>query len=85
MAFLLLVAGNATVASMIALVQTRSWGKGPYAKERLARSHADLCRALQGVVTLLQHPEQLDELKADPPLAKGTVEELLRYHSRTSR
>ena len=36
-AFLLLVAGNATVASMIALVQTRSWGKGPYAKERLEK------------------------------------------------
>ncbi len=45
------------------------------------RSHADLCRALQGVVTLLQHPEQLDELKNDPSLAKGTVEELLRYHT----
>jgi nitric oxide reductase len=37
--------------------------------------------APQGVVTLLQHPKQLDELKKDPSLAKGTVEELLRYHT----
>lgn len=37
--------------------------------------------APQGVVTLLQHPKQLAELKKDPSLAKGTVEELLRYHT----
>ncbi len=34
-----------------------------------------------GVVTLLQHPEQLDELKKDPSLATNAVEELLRYHT----
>jgi len=51
--FLLLVAGNATVASMISL----------------------------GVVTLLQHPQQLAELIKNPSLAKGTVEELCRYHT----
>lgn len=51
--FLLLVAGNATVASMISL----------------------------GVVTLLQHPEQLAELKRDPSLANKVVEELCRFHT----
>jgi len=52
-AFLLLVAGNATMVNMIAL----------------------------GVVTLLQHPDQLKELKADPSLAKNFVEELCRFHT----
>jgi fungal nitric oxide reductase len=51
-AFLLLVAGNATMVNMINL----------------------------GVVTLLQHPEQLDQLKRDPRLARGFVEELCRFH-----
>jgi fungal nitric oxide reductase len=51
-AFLLLVAGNATMVNMISL----------------------------GVVTLLQYPKQLAELKQDPSLAKGFVEELCRYH-----
>ena len=51
-AFLLLVAGNATMVNMINL----------------------------GVVTLLQHPEQLAELKKDSSLVKGFVEELCRYH-----
>ena len=32
-----------------------------------------------GVVALLTHPEQLAKLKADPELAKGVVEETLRY------
>ncbi|KAH7123297.1 cytochrome P450 55A3 [Dactylonectria estremocensis] len=52
-AFLLLVAGNATMVSTIAL----------------------------GVVTLLQHPNQLAELKADPSLVPAFVEELCRYHT----
>lgn len=51
--FLLLVAGNATMTSMIAL----------------------------GVVTLLQHPDQLTALKKDPALANNMVEELLRFHT----
>lgn len=51
-AFLLLVAGNATMVNMINL----------------------------GVVTLFQHPEQLAELKKDPSLTKGFVEELCRFH-----
>ena len=32
-----------------------------------------------GTITLLQHPEQLAELRDDPSLAPGAVEELLRY------
>lgn len=51
--FLLLVAGNATMTSMIAL----------------------------GVVTLLQHPDQLGALKKNLALATNMVEELLRFHT----
>jgi fungal nitric oxide reductase len=32
-------------------------------------------------VTLLQHPEQLQEMIADPSLVPSAVEELLRYHT----
>ncbi|KAH6887490.1 cytochrome P450 55A3 [Thelonectria olida] len=55
-AFLLLVAGNATMVNMIAL----------------------------GVVTLMQHPDQLEELKADPSLVPDFVNELCRYHTGSS-
>ncbi|EYF01939.1 cytochrome P450 [Chondromyces apiculatus] len=34
-----------------------------------------------GVVTLLAHPDQLAQLRADWTLTAGTVEEMLRYHS----
>jgi nitric oxide reductase len=34
-----------------------------------------------GVVTMLQHPAQLDELKNDRSLTNNMVEELLRYHT----
>ncbi|KAL5046347.1 hypothetical protein BDW71DRAFT_65374 [Aspergillus fruticulosus] len=34
-----------------------------------------------GVLSLLQHPEQLEELKKDPALAETVVEEVLRYHT----
>lgn len=36
---------------------------------------------LQGVTTLLQHPNQLKDLKADPSIAKAFVEELCRFHT----
>ncbi|QSS55252.1 cytochrome P450 [Histoplasma capsulatum var. duboisii H88] len=52
-AFLMLVAGNATLVNMISL----------------------------GIVTLLQHPKQLADLKANPSLAPKFVEELCRYHT----
>ncbi|KAJ0422846.1 cytochrome P450 55A2 [Aspergillus carlsbadensis] len=52
-AFLLLVAGNATMVNMINL----------------------------GVVTLLQYPDQLADLKANPGLAPAFVEELCRYYT----
>lgn len=53
-AFLLLVAGNATMVSMIAL----------------------------GVVTLLEHPSQLEALKQDPEKWTAPfVEELCRFHT----
>jgi nitric oxide reductase len=50
--FLMLVAGNATMVSMINL----------------------------GVVTLLQHPHDLEKLKADPTLSPAFVSELCRWH-----
>jgi cytochrome P450 len=34
-----------------------------------------------GVLTLLQHPDQLAAIKRDPALIRGAVEELLRYSS----
>lgn len=37
-----------------------------------------------GVLTLLQHPEQLDQLKKDPQLASLVTEEVLRYHTPSS-
>lgn len=53
-AFLMLVAGNATVATMINV----------------------------GVVTLLQHPDQLAALKADPEgLLENAVDEIMRFHT----
>ncbi|KAJ4299186.1 hypothetical protein N0V90_004430 [Kalmusia sp. IMI 367209] len=52
-AFLMLVAGNATMVNMINL----------------------------GVTTLLQHPSQLEALKANPSLARPFVSELCRYHT----
>jgi nitric oxide reductase len=52
-AFLLLVAGNATMVNMINL----------------------------GIVTLLKHPLQLADLKANSSLSPAFVEELCRYHT----
>jgi cytochrome P450 len=34
-----------------------------------------------GVVALMQHPDQLDRLRTDPDLDANTVEEVLRYNS----
>lgn len=70
-AFLLLVAGNATMVNMIALVRE--------AFEDMAIISVTNNR--QGVVTLFQHPTQLAELTADPSLAPAFVEELCRYHT----
>jgi nitric oxide reductase len=55
-AFLLLVAGNATVASMINF----------------------------GVLTLLQHPDQLEALKKDSSLWPSAIREICRYHTASS-
>lgn len=35
----------------------------------------------QGVVELLQHPQQLEDMKNEPKLVEPMVEELLRYHT----
>ena len=40
--------------------------------------HACFC---QGVVELLQHPQQLEDMKKEPKLVESMVEELLRYHT----
>jgi nitric oxide reductase len=37
-----------------------------------------------GVLSLLQHPEQLEELKKDPKLTSAVTEEVLRYHTPSS-
>lgn len=34
-----------------------------------------------GILTLLQHPDQLHEIKENPELIKQAVEEILRYHT----
>lgn len=48
----------------------------------LAAGHETTANMISlGVVTLLQHPEQLAQLRAEPSLTANTVEELLRFHS----
>ncbi|KAI8257219.1 Cytochrome P450 55A3 [Colletotrichum sp. SAR 10_77] len=72
-AFLLLVAGNATMVNMIALVSIhRFYYLWPM---------ADMS---QGVIELLRNPTQLADLKSDPSLSKAFVEELCRYHTGSS-
>jgi cytochrome P450 len=38
-----------------------------------------------GLLTLLQHPEQLEQLRQDPTLMPAAIEEMLRYESPVSR
>jgi nitric oxide reductase len=72
-AFLLLVAGNATMVNMINLVGL------------LVSPMTSVANVLnQGVVVLMQHPEHYEALKADPSLVPGFVQELCRYHTGSS-
>ncbi|EEH10007.1 cytochrome P450 [Histoplasma capsulatum G186AR] len=57
---------------------------GNLADKRLEKPGNDMISKLvveQGIVTLLQHPKQLADLKANPSLAPKFVEELCRYHT----
>ncbi|KAL6232970.1 cytochrome P450 [Aspergillus navahoensis] len=47
----------------------------------VAGNSAIMSSTALGVYSLLQHPEQLEELKKNPALAEGVVEEVLRYHT----
>jgi cytochrome P450 len=50
------------------------------ARLMLTAGHETTANAIAlGVVTLLRHPDQLQELGKDPSLVRGAVEELLRY------
>jgi cytochrome P450 len=50
------------------------------ARLMLTAGHETTANAIAlGVVTLLQHPDQLGELRDDPALVRGAVDELLRY------
>jgi cytochrome P450 PksS len=37
-----------------------------------------------GILALLQHPEQIERLRADPALLRAGVDELLRFTARSS-
>jgi nitric oxide reductase len=74
-AFLLLVAGNATMVNMIALVSSR----------RVVNSRENYVDNNQGVVTLAQNPSVLSELKSDPSVARDFVEELCRHHTASAK
>jgi fungal nitric oxide reductase len=90
-AFLLLVAGNATMVNMISLA---SHPPSPPKKKkpalqspafpRLSRNKYLITMRRQGVIELARNPKQLDELKANPSLATAFVEELCRYHTGSS-
>ncbi|KAL4898893.1 hypothetical protein BDW74DRAFT_164275 [Aspergillus multicolor] len=47
----------------------------------VAGNSAIMSSVALGILTLLQHSEQLDELKKNPDLAENVVEEVLRYHT----
>ncbi|KXH68703.1 cytochrome P450 55A1 [Colletotrichum salicis] len=68
-AFLLLVAGNATIGDYDCL--DHAFGSA----NRLTSNTP------QGIIELFRNPTQLAQLKTDPSLAPAFVEELCRYHT----
>lgn len=74
LAFLVLTAGNAALTNSIGLVNE--------ALTLLEDLHKLTNYNLQGTLSLLQHPEQADEIKKEPDVvAPDVVNEILRYHT----
>ena len=81
-AFLLLVAGNATMVNMINLVCTKL---SPYRIPLGVNGEQKaVANDIQGVVELLRNPDQRKELLDNPKLVPKFVEELCRFHTASS-
>lgn len=73
---------------LIAAILTADFGGAPMSDEefggffvQLVTAGNDTTKAMlsSGLLTLLRHPDQMAQLRADPGLLPGAVEEILRY------